>query len=172
MSGVRQITARRSRSGNTRMARFTFADFSGSIDCVIFPDDYERFRSEVRDDNICFVRGSVDRTGEKPSLIVTHIFSLAQAPRELTRSVVLKLVTGVHQEADLDAIARLLQRAKGRTPVYLQFADPLGRRAWFRVSEAFWVDVGKLPVEQLELLLGEGQVELGGLSNGNGNPGT
>ncbi len=171
VSGVRLLTARRSRSGYTRMARFTFADFSGSIDCVIFPDDYERFRSEVRNDNICFLRACVDRMGEKPSLIVSHVYSLDQAPRELTRSVVLKLVTGVHQEADLDAIARLLQRAKGRTPVYLQFADPLGRRAWFRVGEAFWVDVGQLPLEQLELLLGEGHVELGGLNNGNGSPG-
>ncbi|MCS6977679.1 MAG: DNA polymerase III subunit alpha [Gemmatales bacterium] len=168
INGVRLIQARRSRSGNTRMARFVFADFSGSVDCVIFPDDYERCRSEVRDDNICFLKGSVDRTGEKPGLIVTHIYPLAQAPRELTRSVILKFISGVHQDFDLEAVARLLQRAKGRTPVYLQFQDPLGRRAYYRVSEAYYVDVARLPTDQLELLLGEGQVEFGGLSNGNG----
>lgn len=169
LSGIRYVNARRSRSGNTRMARFKLEDFSGSVECIIFPDDFQQCRTEIREENICFVKGSVDRTREEPSLIVNRIYSLEQAQRELTRGVILKFVTGLHQESDLEAVARILERARGRTPVYLVFLDSVGRKASYRVGDAFFVEVSRLATSELEMVLGPGHVELTGISNGVGN---
>jgi DNA polymerase-3 subunit alpha len=166
LSNIRLLQARRSRSGNTRMARFRLEDLSGSIECVIFPDDYARCQAEIRQENVCFVQGVLDRSREELALIVSRVLPLEQGPRELTSRVLLKLVSGVHQEADLELLQRLLDRCPGKTPVLLQVADAAGRTALLRLDERYHVDLARLPLAELEETLGRGLVEFVGPGNG------
>jgi DNA polymerase-3 subunit alpha len=168
LSGVRFTHAKRSRSGSTKMARFKLEDFTGSAECVIFPDDYLRNQEQVRDENICFIKGAVDRTREEPGLIVNRILTLEQAQRELTRGLLLKMVSGVHEQTILETVGRILQRTPGRTPVYLHVTDPTGRKALLRLGERYGIDVSKVATADLEAILGPGHVEFSGPMNGNG----
>lgn len=168
LTGVRFTNAKRSRSGSTKMARFKLEDFTGNAECVIFPDDYQRHESMVKDENICFVKATVDRTREEPGLIVNRLLTLEQGQRELTRGLVLRMVSGVHQQNELETISRILQRTPGRTPVYVQLADPTGRKALLRLGERFSIDVSKVATGDLEAVLGAGHVEFSGPMNGNG----
>jgi DNA polymerase-3 subunit alpha len=168
LTGVRFMSAKRSRSGNLKMARFKLEDMTGSAECVIFPDDYVRNKDEVRDENICFVKASVDRTREEPGLIITRILTPDQAQREYTRGLMLKLTSGVHAASHVLTIGRILQRTPGRCPVTLEVTDASGRRAWLRLGESYAVDPGKVAFDELETLLGPDHVKLQG-ANGNGN---
>jgi DNA polymerase III subunit alpha len=169
LTGVRFTNAKRSRSGQTKMARFKIEDFTGTAECVIFPDDYVRSKDEIRDENICFVKATVDRTREEPGLIVNRILTVDQAQREYTRGLMLKLTSGVHQESHIQTLGRILQRTPGRTPVLLEIMDAAGRRAWLRLGESYAVDVGRVALGELETLLGLDHVKFMGPTNGNGN---
>ena len=41
---------------------------------------------EFQEDRVCFVKGTVERSRDEPGLILTRVFSPAQAQQELTRA--------------------------------------------------------------------------------------
>jgi DNA polymerase-3 subunit alpha len=168
---LRLQNTKKARNGNTRYARFRMEDFSGSVPCVMWPDDYLRFKDELTEDRICFVRGVVERTREEPGLIVTRVLSIEQAQREQTRGMVLVFHVGVHAEETIDTVARVLRRAPGPCPVYLNVRDPAGKWAQLKTGNEFCVNPQTVPVAELETILGPGHVRFSGAANGNGRNG-
>jgi DNA polymerase-3 subunit alpha len=171
LTNVRFTNAKRSRSGNTQMARGNLEDLGGSIEWVIFPDDYLANKEAVRDENVCFVKATVDRSRDTPGLIINRIMTVEQAQRESTRGLLVKLISGTHNEDMLSRIGQMLQRTPGRCPVFLEVTDPGGRRAVLRLGEPFAVDMTRLVIGELETLLGPGQVHYIASSYTNGRNG-
>jgi DNA polymerase-3 subunit alpha len=134
---------------------------------VIFPDDYVKNKEHIKEENICFVRASVDRTREEPGLIINRILTVEQAQRELTRGLKLSLQSGVHEGNVVDAIANILKRTQGECPVYLEVSDSVGKRALLRLGHEYSVNVSRLQRADLEMVLGQGRISF--LANGNGN---
>ncbi len=157
--GLRFTNAKRSRSGETRMARFKLEDMTNSVECVMFPDDFVRNKDILKDDLICFVRANVDRSREQPSLIVSRLVSLLEAQNEQTRGLILRLSMREHDDRIMGQIAHLLRNAPGRCPVFLDVADDNGRHAHLRVGDRYHIDPARVDRNRLELLLGEGTVE-------------
>jgi len=164
--GLRYTNAKRSRNGDTRMARFKFEDMNTTVECVLFPDDFQRCKDVLKDDLVCFLKGTVDKTREDAGLIVTRILSTEQVKREQTRGIMLRLFSRNHEENIVQRIGEILQKAKGRCPVYLEIADQTGKRARLRVHERYYVEPNTLPVGDLELLLGgSGYIEFMGAAS-------
>lgn len=168
---LRLQNTKKARNGNTRYARFRMEDFSGSVPCVMWPDDYIRFKDDIKDDRICFVRGVVERTREEPGLIVTRILTIEQAQREQTRGMVLVFDIGVHSEETIDTVARVLRRSPGPCPVYVNVRDPAGKWAQLKAGTEFGINPNAVPVAELETILGPGHVRFSGPGNGNGRNG-
>jgi DNA polymerase-3 subunit alpha len=168
LSDVRFLNAKKSRNGNTRMARFKFVDLTGSAECVLFPDDYLQCKELVKNDTICFAKAIVDRSREEAGLIVNRLLPLEQAQREFTRGVVIRLSTGAHDEKMLPSLGEILRRAPGRCPVYLQITDGAGKRATLQLAADFAIDVTRFPQADVDTLLGKGNVLFHGMRNGNG----
>jgi DNA polymerase III subunit alpha len=154
IAGVRYTNAKRARNGDTRMARFKFEDMQGTVECVLFPDDFQRCKDLLKDDLVCFLKATVDKTREDAGLIVTRILMMDQVKREQTRGIMLRLFSQTHAENIIPRLGGILQKAKGRCPVYLEITDNKGRRARLRVHERYYVEPNTLPVDDLELLLG------------------
>src|SRR5262249_35780888 len=127
LSQILLMNTKKARNGNTRYARCKLEDLTAAADCVMWPDDYLRHKDDFVEDRVCFVRGSVDRTREEPGLILTRIMSVEQAQRELTKGLVLSLRLDVHEPDIIDAIGRMLERARGTCPVFLAIRDPAGK---------------------------------------------
>ena len=51
----------------------------------MWPDDFVRYKDEFKEDRVCLVKATVERTREEPGLILTRVLSLEQAKVELTR---------------------------------------------------------------------------------------
>jgi DNA polymerase-3 subunit alpha len=175
LTQIRYMNTKKARNGNSRYARCKVEDFTGAAECVMWPDDFVRFKDEFQEDRVCFVKGAVERTREEPGLVLTRVMSVDQAKKELTRFVVLSLSLDQHGDHHIDRLAALFRQHRGPCPVELHLRDPRGRRARLKVGNDFYVNAAQLPVKQIEEILGPNRVAFFGLAgvrnsqNGNGN---
>lgn len=69
---------------NKAMAFLTVEDLVGSVEVIVFPKDYEKFRDLLTEDAKVFIRGRVTGEEEKDSkLVCEKIWSFSDIPREL-----------------------------------------------------------------------------------------
>jgi DNA polymerase-3 subunit alpha len=69
---------------NTMMAFLTIEDLAGTVEVLVFPRDYERFREKLKEDNKVFIKGRVTVEEEKPAkLILQDLILFSEVPREL-----------------------------------------------------------------------------------------
>ncbi len=160
LTQVRYMNTKKARNGNTRFVRCKLEDVTGTVDCIMWPDDLVRYKDEVREDRICFVRGKVDRKRDEPSLVLSRILSLEQAQRELARALWLLFEVGRHSPVDVDAIAQVLRRTPGGCPVNLTVRDAAGKKCALKLSRDFSVNPNTYLKDELEDILGSGCVKL------------
>jgi DNA polymerase-3 subunit alpha len=172
LTQIRYQNTKRARNGNTRYVRCRLEDLTGTIDCVMWPDDFIRHKDEFKEDRVCIVKGTIDRTREELGLILTRVFGLDQARQELTRKLSLCLDLSIHNVNDVDRLAGILQKTPGSCPVYLEVRDTLGRRCRFKLGENYRVNPARLAVQELEALVGVGRIEFHTHANGNGRNGS
>jgi DNA polymerase III subunit alpha len=161
LTQVRFMNTKKARNGNSRYVRCKIEDLTGVVECVMWPDDYVRYKDEVVEDRVCFVKATVERTRDEPGLIVNRILSIEQAQRELARGLYLLVKPGVHRPQHIDSLKSILGRSPGGCPVFLTVRDPSGKDAVLRLGREYAINPGAYPHEELTALLGEGCVKLG-----------
>src|SRR5262249_49237175 len=60
LTQVRYMNTKKARNGNTRYVRCKLEDFTGTAECVMWPEDYLRFKDEISEDRVCFVKATVE----------------------------------------------------------------------------------------------------------------
>jgi DNA polymerase-3 subunit alpha len=163
---VRLQNTKKARNGNTRYLRCKLEDFTGVVDCVMWPEDFARSKELAQEDQICFAVGFVERTREEPGLQLTRLMSIEQAQRERTTGLVLSLSLTDHKPEHLDRLAEVLRRTPGVCPVFLSVMDPAGKRSLLRAGQDFRINPQTLNKAELELILGAGRVEFWRQGNG------
>jgi DNA polymerase-3 subunit alpha len=165
LTQVRFQNTKKARNGNSRYLRCKLEDFTGSAECVMWPDDFARHKEQIEEDHICFVAASVERTREEPGLVITRLLSIEQAQRERTTGLVLALRLEDAPEK-LSAVASVLRRTPGSCPVFLSITDRAGRRGLLKAGPEFRINPATLAKAELELILGAGRVEFSRQGNG------
>jgi len=169
LTQVRLLNTKKARNGNTRYCRYKLEDFTGSTECVMWPDVYERFKELVAEDRICFVAAVVERTTrEEPGLVVNRVMTVEQAQRERTTGLVLDLGLDAHDAMHVEAAARVLQRNPGNCPVFVYIRDGAGKQARLKAADEFRVNPVPLVKGELEMILGQGRVQFSRHAGGNG----
>ena len=80
---ITEITRKTTRT-NSMMAFLTLEDLVGTVEVVIFPKDYEKYKEHIREDNKVFIKGRVSADEEKAAkLICSEMLSFDELPREL-----------------------------------------------------------------------------------------
>ena len=171
LTQVRFQNTKKARNGNSRYVRCKLEDFSGAIECLMWPDDFARFKDDFQEDRVCVVKGVVERIREEPSLRLSRVLSVEQCRQELTRGLRISLNLGVHGPDEIDQVARILELTPGNCPVYLYVRDGAGKRCVLKTGERVRIDPTSVPTDQLEIVLGPGRVEFYGHLNGNGRNG-
>ena len=156
------------RNQGTRFAIFRLEDFTGQTKCVLWSDQYTRFKEEVVEDSMLLFEGHVEwRDGSsEPDVIVEKVMTLDQARKELTRGLVIRMQYDDHEDTirKLDGLASVLKRNRGPCPVYLSIRDLSGKAAQFKLSNDYSVNPTAVQVDELEMLLGRGSVLFTGRS--------
>jgi DNA polymerase III subunit alpha len=155
LSQVRVLTTKQGK----RFVRCKLEDFSGQAECLMWPEDFDRFQDHFVDDNIRLVQGCLDRRQrEEPSFVLSKIFTLEEARRQLTTAMLLRMNLRQHGPEAIDALARILKRSPGDCRVEMLVTDHGGRRAKVKVRDEFQVNPAKVSLEELEMVLGRGGV--------------
>jgi DNA polymerase III subunit alpha len=156
ISGMRVMTTKK----GGRFVRCKVEDFTGQVECVMWPDDYARYTSEFVDDAVFLFEAGVedDQRNGGVMVVLRRLMTLDQARQELTKGMVLNLSVGQHGPETVDRVGAILRRKSGPCVVYVQVRDPEGRKAQFRLGDDFRVNPAEVPVEELEMLLGPGNV--------------
>ena len=154
---MRFLNTKKARNGNSRYVRCKLEDFTGSVECVMWPDDFLRHKDEFQEDRVCFVKGTVERTREEPGLVLSRVLSVQQAKQELTKWLKLSLIWGCARCGSRRAVgphspAELL----APVPSIWTFAIPSGRRCRLKAGESYRVNPSPVLTGELEMVLGPG----------------
>jgi DNA polymerase-3 subunit alpha len=171
---VQVRNVQKSRSGLTRMAKFTVEDLAGSVPAMLWPEAFAKFESCLKNDLICFVKGNLDRRRDPAELVVTKIIPIERAAAELSRGVVVTLRKGLHGEEDIHRLHRQVRIRPGNLDVFFEVVGLEGiRRAIYRAGPSMKIRHDDRLLEDLEAAVGPGNVRLlgqgGSTGNGNGN---
>ena len=96
-----------------KMGVISLEDFKGKVEALVFGDEYERYQPLLTPDSIIFLRGTVDRRREEPSIRVDEVIPAAQATAALTESIILTIPSGPQGEELLDPVIELLKAHAG-----------------------------------------------------------
>ncbi len=166
ISRVKRSVTKNGRSAGMTMAMITLEDLDGQIDGVLFAETLaevsKKYPDVVSNESIVFMRGKVDKRRETPSIVVNDMIPVAEAAGRLTTAVAIKLDPARHPPSVVAELAAVLARHKGTVEVYAQVQHP-DRRIVLRLDRDQFVKPGKDLVDDLETLLGPGQVQLCGL---------
>lgn len=173
ITAVKKRITKRGRSAGRRMASVTIEDLTGTAECVVFADAYERLTDVLTTENILFLTGRIDKRRERLQIIVEDAISVEEAITKLTRLVRIRLLetfTGNH----LDELGRILKRFSGHCPVELE-VSPAARqdvRVRIRPSNEWFVSPDKQFYEEICSIVKEENVTLvprkNSSSSGNG----
>ena len=162
--GVQVRNVSKSRSGLTRMGKFTFEDLTGTVPAMLWPEEFAKFEELVKNDTIGFVRGKLDRRRDPAELIISKVILLAQGPAELSCGVVVTLRKGViDEQKDLESLLRKIRVRPGNLDVFLEILGLAGvRRAIYRVGPSLKIRYDDHLVADLEATVQAGNVRLVG----------
>jgi DNA polymerase III alpha subunit len=155
-------TANKGRNVGRKYAMFRIEDFTGSVRCIMWSDEYSRFKEVISSDFVGLFEGVLN-WGEgraEPDFQIKKVTTIEEARAEFTKSMVLKLAYTEEEEElrKLDAVSLILKRYRGGCPVYLSVRDASGKQVQMKLNDEFKVNPASLKLEELEMVLGPGAV--------------
>ena len=115
ISTVRHVTPKTGRNAGQRMGIVTMEDLTGRVEAVVFPKDLPNFRALLTPDNVVFVKGTVDRRREDPSVRVTDVVARDHAVETFAQTLLIDLAPDV----SVERLVGLLKSQRGTCQVYL-----------------------------------------------------
>lgn len=110
---------------NQNMAFITLEDMVGSVEIIVFPRDYEKYRSELYEDNKIFVRGRASVTEEAAKLVLSELtsFSEAEKIKRPVSEVWVRFANEKEYKNALEGLMSILTENKGEDLFFVQLAE-------------------------------------------------
>jgi len=141
LTGIRYQNTKNARNGNSRYVRCKLEDLTGTVECIMWPDDFVKHSDQFQEDRACFVKGAVDtRARDEPGLVLRRVMSIKQAKKEMAkaaRGLAIQIVMTEHSHSTISGLAQVLQTARGSCPVFLEVCDPADNKARLRAGQEF-----------------------------------
>jgi len=160
ISRMRITTTKNGRNAGAKLAVLSVEDLSGAIEAVAYSEVLEKHRDLIGPDRLVFLRGTVDRRREDPSLRVSEIFSLDDGPARLAEAVIVNFGA---LGSDVDRLRRLRQICeahRGDRNLFVRVKSADGLITLVRCEAALAVCPDGGFVAEVERLLGRGAVEV------------
>lgn len=131
------------------MAFANIEDLYGSIEMVIFPETYKKYRNLIEDDKVVLVKGKLQVDDDDVKLLSQEFIDLENMD---FRTLYLKT-----NYKEYNSLREVLKDYSGQTPVVVYFAD---RKKSFKLDKRLWVDTSSQNIKKLEQFLGKENVKL------------
>jgi DNA polymerase-3 subunit alpha len=159
------------KDGGGKVAFFELEDLTGRLSVKVRAREIEQFAHVLTSGEPVLVEGKVsfpqkgddeepEEGPREPTILLNAARPLAEAVRERSRSIAIRVRAERTRPADLASLARVLSSAKGSCPVALYVAFDGGAEAVLTLGEAWRVDVGDALLSGIERIFGEQVAEL------------
>jgi DNA polymerase-3 subunit alpha len=159
---VSAIRALKTKKGDP-MAVLTLEDSQGSVEVVVFPEAYGRFRQLIDTGALLLVRGKFERDEDSTRFQATDLSQLDTLRERLAKAVSIHLRTTAHTRSTLEALWDVLTHHQGDRPIVLEMEVAHADRR-LRVRADVTTQIRVRPSEQLvaavEQVCGAGTVVL------------
>jgi DNA polymerase-3 subunit alpha len=133
----------------------TLEDLEGSVQILVFNENYDKFRSLLEVNKAILVIGEVNVGEDKPKIFPQEIMPLEDAPRKYTKQVHLRLNTAHLQPDNLESVRELVTAHPGKIPLFLCFRRPTGEVIFVEPNDRYFVTPSRQLQEAANNLLGE-----------------
>ncbi len=131
---------------NKLMAFASLEDLFGTIDLVIFPQVYSKYKEIIKDNKVLGVDGHISSSDvEEPKILVDSLREL----READNKNLYLSVSSMKNKELLSAIQIVLKANRGNTPVIFYDED---EKKGYGTDISMWVDASKIEIIKMELL--------------------
>jgi DNA polymerase-3 subunit alpha len=162
ISRIRSMVTKTGKNAGSKLAILTFEDLSGGIEAVVYSEELERHRDLIGPDSLVFLRGSVDRRREDPSLRVSEVISLEAGPAALADSVLLRIAGTTADGETLAKLREICRTHRGDRPLFLRLGLPGTMTTFIRCQDDFNVRPDEPFSRKVRDLLGEDSLEIVG----------
>jgi DNA polymerase-3 subunit alpha len=146
VSSVRQRPDRR----GEQMAFLTVGDPFGSIDAVVFSRAYGDARGHLSPGSVVFLRGKVDASRERPSIVVSQVVPASRADEVLGGEVRVATPPRWASDAAMAALTAVLRRHPGKLAVVVEVVTSTGVRADVRMGDKVKVAASEKLTREIE----------------------
>ncbi len=116
---VTQIRSLTTRKG-APMAVVMLEDRAGSLEAVVFPEAYAKYRSLLDADKVVVVRGKLEKDDEAARLVVAEVQPIEAVSHSVGHAMAIRLTTPPHDRGTVEALAEVLGRHHGQGRVLLE----------------------------------------------------
>lgn len=116
---INELSTKIDKSGKT-MAFFRLDDFSGSCECLMFSKVYEKFGKYLKDDEIIFIRGKSESSGDAIKIHIDEVFTPEEARTKMAKSLMIYVDPDKCTHHELNELNKILQIQHGNLKVFLQ----------------------------------------------------
>lgn len=147
MAGILTDKSETMTKSQSMMAFCGLEDLYGTIDLVIFPDTYRRYKDLVENDKVVKVRGRLQSSDDELKLIVSEVIDLDNLN---FNTLYIKM-----DYIRYNTIRNILRTYHGNTPVVIYFSD---KDKNVRLDKKLWVNTDSDLVSKLKEILGKDNV--------------
>ncbi|MBI5368882.1 MAG: DNA polymerase III subunit alpha [Planctomycetes bacterium] len=156
MTAVQATIIKNGPSKGQKMYKFKLRSLDGQIEGVIFPKQVEQMKEFMVENNIGFIKGKIDFRREEPSLRVNEFIGIEKAREVLTATLTIAIKAAGLEEAELEALKRVIMEHPGPCSVLLEIKLATGPRVLLRTGSKYLVAPGETFVAAVEGLFGHG----------------
>ncbi|MDD7306420.1 MAG: DNA polymerase III subunit alpha [Peptoniphilaceae bacterium] len=149
MAGIITDKSETMTKASTMMAFCNLEDLYGTIDLVIFPDTYKRYRDLVENDRVVKVKGRLQSADDQLKLIVSEIIDI----ENINFSTLFIKMAYIRY----NIIRNILSTYHGDTPVVIYFSD---KDKSVKLDKKLWVNTNSNLIYKLKEILGKDNVIL------------
>ncbi len=143
-----------------RMANLTVEDLQGTVEVIVFPEQYKASETLISGDAPLLITGSVDKGEKGVKLRAMKILPLSEVREKMTTRVDIRLSATGATADDLIKLREVVLRHRGNCPLYLKINMPRHGNAALSLKTGGELSVAptELLVDEVEGLLGVGAV--------------
>ncbi len=160
LAGVVQAVKLKNNKAGKRYATFSLEDREGAVECIAWPEAWQKYEAAITGDEPVAVKGKLDVDDERAQIIVETVRPLNLALTDAVREVRISAPRIQMANGDLEKLKELLRRHSGQSLTYLHLSLDDGNEAVFLLGEDYKVAPTEAFMAEIKELLSSDAVQL------------
>ncbi|MGA9120506.1 MAG: DNA polymerase III subunit alpha [Bacteroidota bacterium] len=154
--GIVNSVKRKIDKRNNTMAFVSIEDFTGTAECIVFSDAFQKYQHELVQDAIVMVVGKGEVNGPSLKVLVNEVFPIEKVRERFTKSIMVSIDLKSVKEENIVELRRIFESNQGRTPCYLKVKEARTTRVY--QTTRFLVDPSEQLVQGVQAVLGPNSI--------------